>query len=412
MSALPVGRRVAQWRVRRNLTQQQFADRLGKSKSWVDKVERGARRLERLSSLREVADALRIDVATLLPERAGPPAPAAGVERIRVALARYHVEPPNRPPDLARVRAGLDHAEQTYRHARYPALRDLLPGLLDTVRRAQAARPGRAADELLVSAYGLVALALVKVGQGESAWLAADRGIAVALAAADARLAAAATVPLSQALRAVGRRRSAMEAAMLAAQRLGPPRRDASADPPPRSGLSADVPSRCGLAADAPLRGTLLLQAALAAGGLGDRDSALAFLDQADAVDHDVPGGAHELPGGAGFGPASVEAARVVVEAALGDVALATARHEQLVAGDRWRWLPVEHRAAHLLDVARACATAGDMSRAGRALLDAERTAHAEIHDRPVARGVVGVVARAATAPADLHRLAATLHVT
>ncbi len=56
MNELPVGRRVAQWRLRRNLTQQQFADRLGKSKSWVDKVERGVRRLERVSNLRQIAD--------------------------------------------------------------------------------------------------------------------------------------------------------------------------------------------------------------------------------------------------------------------------------------------------------------------------------------------------------------------
>ncbi len=36
-----IGRRVAYWRARRWMSQQVFADRLGKSKSWVDKVERG-----------------------------------------------------------------------------------------------------------------------------------------------------------------------------------------------------------------------------------------------------------------------------------------------------------------------------------------------------------------------------------
>src|SRR5205807_9742759 len=40
---LPIGRRVAYWRGRRRMSQQVFADRLGKSKSWVDKVERGVR---------------------------------------------------------------------------------------------------------------------------------------------------------------------------------------------------------------------------------------------------------------------------------------------------------------------------------------------------------------------------------
>lgn len=37
---LPVGRRVAYWRGLRRMSQQVFADRLGKSKSWVDKVVR------------------------------------------------------------------------------------------------------------------------------------------------------------------------------------------------------------------------------------------------------------------------------------------------------------------------------------------------------------------------------------
>ena len=41
---LPIGRRVAYWRGRRKMSQQVFADRLGKSRSWVDKVERGVRR--------------------------------------------------------------------------------------------------------------------------------------------------------------------------------------------------------------------------------------------------------------------------------------------------------------------------------------------------------------------------------
>ncbi|MGW5559429.1 helix-turn-helix domain-containing protein [Micromonospora sp. NPDC003944] len=50
---------MAYLRARRKLSQQSFADRLGKSKSWVDKVERGVRSLERLSTIREVAAVLR-----------------------------------------------------------------------------------------------------------------------------------------------------------------------------------------------------------------------------------------------------------------------------------------------------------------------------------------------------------------
>jgi transcriptional regulator with XRE-family HTH domain len=37
--ASAIGRRVRYWRTRRNLSRQQFADRVGRSTSWVDKVE-------------------------------------------------------------------------------------------------------------------------------------------------------------------------------------------------------------------------------------------------------------------------------------------------------------------------------------------------------------------------------------
>ncbi|WP_229397983.1 helix-turn-helix domain-containing protein [Micromonospora okii] len=387
MNELPVGRRVAQWRVRRNMTQQQFADRLGKSKSWVDKVERGVRRLERMSNLREIAETLRIDLEVLLAEQPQQPDPAAaGVEGLRVALARYHVEGSARPPDLPELRTRVDHAEQTYRHARHSTLLALLPGLLDATR---AARPGRAADHLLVDVYGLVALALLKVDQGELAWLAADRGMAAALATNDPWVAAAATVPLAQALRHGGRRQSATEVALVAAHRLTSPR---------FGGAPAGEPF---------LLGTLLIQAALAAAaGPGDERGVRELLDQAGAAAGDAGAG------GGSFGRAAVEAARVVAESALGEVTAATVGHERLVAGDGWRWLPTEHRAAYLLDVARAYALAGDMLRAGRAVLEAERTARGEVHDRPAVRDLVAAVARSDATPPGLLRLAATLHVT
>jgi hypothetical protein len=93
---LPVGRRVARWRVRRRMSQQVFADRLGKSKSWVDKVERGVRTLDRYSVIQEIAEVLRVDPALLLGTRlpswvdslswtgwtgCGPPSPATTIRR-------------------------------------------------------------------------------------------------------------------------------------------------------------------------------------------------------------------------------------------------------------------------------------------------------------------------------------------
>ncbi|TDB96375.1 XRE family transcriptional regulator, partial [Micromonospora fluostatini] len=95
MSEVPIGRRVAYWRSRRNMSQQQFADRLGKSKSWVDKVERGVRSLDRVSVIHDVAQILALDPEILLagdhrPEPTQSPAEAAdGVQAVRAALTRH-----------------------------------------------------------------------------------------------------------------------------------------------------------------------------------------------------------------------------------------------------------------------------------------------------------------------------------
>src|SRR5947208_15389733 len=95
MDELPIGRRVAYWRGRRKMSQQVFADRLGKSKSWVDKVERGVRRLDKFSVVYEISDVLQLDVQLLLgrdPERRPDSMNCidqAQVEEIRPALERY-----------------------------------------------------------------------------------------------------------------------------------------------------------------------------------------------------------------------------------------------------------------------------------------------------------------------------------
>src|SRR2546426_1908490 len=92
---LPIGRRVAYWRGRRRMSQQVFADRLGKSKSWVDKVERGVRRLDKFSVVYEIADVLQVDVQLLLGKEPARRPDSVNcidqveIEEIRSSLERY-----------------------------------------------------------------------------------------------------------------------------------------------------------------------------------------------------------------------------------------------------------------------------------------------------------------------------------
>ncbi|WP_428967049.1 helix-turn-helix domain-containing protein [Micromonospora fluostatini] len=349
---------MAYWRSRRNMSQQQFADRLGKSKSWVDKVERGVRSLDRVSVIHDVAQILALDPEILLagdhrPEPTQSPAEAAdGVQAVRAALTRHPAltaRPTAPAPEPDRYRTRIAHADAVYGHGRYEVLLELLPGLLHDSHRM--------AVDQQVQAYRLTTLALVKLGVVDLAWLAADRGLAVAASTDDPLLAAVAAAPLGQALRAAGRHRQAFETAIVSAHQIAP------------------LTDEAGTPAERAACVMLLLQAALAAAEHRDRPTVTELLDDAHGMTE--PSGAER---------AAVAAARIAAAAALGEGRSAVDLHEDLTAGPGWPLLPLEHRAAHLVDVAPAYVLAGDLVAAGRALLDADRLAPAEVRVRPTGR--------------------------
>src|SRR5262245_12047275 len=225
MDELPIGRRVAYWRNRRRMSQQVFADRLGKSKSWVDKVERGVRRLDKFSVIYDIADVLQLDVQLLTgkdPERRPDSSNCIDqveVEVIRAALERYDqlsaffYAPPELPP-LFEVRKAVSHAWLTYQHAKYGVLARMLPRLLREAQAADASfdgDSGREAAHLLGQVYQISSSALRKLGEHELAWLAADRAIAVSRRAGDDLLAGTAAFRVANALVALGRFRPALE---------------------------------------------------------------------------------------------------------------------------------------------------------------------------------------------------------
>ncbi|WP_405095104.1 helix-turn-helix domain-containing protein [Micromonospora sp. NBC_01412] len=396
LELLPVGRRVAYWRGRRKLSQQVFADRLGKSKSWVDKVERGVRSLDKVSTLQGIAAVLRIDTTVLLGRDARPAAVTErveGVERIGEALSAYEIalcRPAARrvllPAD--RLVRNVEHAWIMFEHARYPQVIALVPDLLAGAQRVHADDPGWGRP-LLVEAYRVTASLLVKLGEADLGWLAADR--AMATATGDPMLVAAATVQLGQALRACGRARAAMSATLAAAYRIAPPDPDE------------------GRAPELSLCGTLLIQAALAAARHGDDHATAELIGEAADMATRV-GDGHDHHHTA-FGPTAVGLARVAAALDLGNASDAVAWHEKATERNAWRWLPAGHRAAHLLDAARAYLQADDPINAGRVLVDADRTAPAEVRQRPAGREVLAQVARDPHASATIIQLAAALGV-
>ncbi|BCJ59158.1 helix-turn-helix domain-containing protein [Micromonospora endophytica] len=371
-NSVPIGRRVAELRTNRGMSQQAFADRLGKSKSWVDKVERGVRRLDRYSVIRDIADVLRLDPEVLLgPRRPAPATPSVeGVDAVRAALASYHDRPLRTVP-AQQASQQVGHAWMSYQHARYPQLLGALPGLLDVTRGPRS---------LLVSTYRITAAVLVKLDHAELAWLAADR--AVTAADGGPTLTAAATIDVTQALRALGHHQLALTAALTAADTTD----------------------------DHTVRGTLFLQAGLAAASRGDRRNAQDLLDHAAGLAHRLARDTDAQH--TAFGRTAVQVARSLAAHHLGNPSEAIERHEHAIRSDGWRRLPPEHRAAHLIDTAHAHLDTGDPTQAGQALLDADSLAPAEVRSRPVARTLLAQIIHRGPAAADIARLATIVGLT
>jgi transcriptional regulator with XRE-family HTH domain len=371
------------------MSQQVFADRLGKSKSWVDKVERGVRRLDKFSVVYEIADVLQLDVQLLLgkdPQRRPDSINCIDqveVEEIRAALERYdqisaYFHAPPEPPALPEMRKAVGHAWLTYQHAKYGVLARALPKLLRDAQAADTAMAGGPtspdAAHLLGEVYQIASSTLRKLGECELAWLAADRSIAVAQRADDPLLAGTATYRVALALLSMGRARPALEVNVNIANRL------ASGD----NGGSAE-PERLSV------YGALLLQASMAAARIGDMATVRDLLAGAEEAATIVGGDQNHY--WTSFGPTNVRLHRVATAVEMGEGRLAIDVHESIDI-DAFGALMPERRAHHYLDVARGYALVGEVSKASEMLLEGDRLAPSEIRCRPLAREVLSDVLR------------------
>src|SRR4051812_6582444 len=190
-----LGQRVAYWRVQRHLTQQELADRLGRPRNWIWKIESGAvGSLERYSTLAQVADALTVDMQVLLGQdlqrrpKATECMDSQTIEAIREALERYDAlggvltrsGAAAEPHDLAQLRRQVNYLWAAWQRARYGILGATLPKLLVDAQLAHTTSDGSDRAEtasLLTQSYQLTASLLRKLGEQQLGWLAADRAV-------------------------------------------------------------------------------------------------------------------------------------------------------------------------------------------------------------------------------------------
>jgi transcriptional regulator with XRE-family HTH domain len=373
---------VLYWMQRRGLTRKIFADRMGKSLSWVDKIRAGDRQLDRLSVLRQIASVLDIPLTVLVdPEEAERQRTCPDdreIDAIRYALRRYdaitNVFRPNGDvlpePDLAKLERSVRFGWMAFQASNYQVIGQLLA---DLIHDAQAAvwqlenDDRRQAQTWLAWTYQLTAATAFKLGDAQLGWVAADRGIQVAEQTGDLTLIGSAARRVAHALSATHQSDDAIELVKSAASRLEPHLRNA--DP-----------------AFASAYGMLLLKGSIAAARLDQAADVRDLQDEALTVAARLETDRNEH--WSAFGTTNVLVHRVSALADMQSGGRVIEAAADISYGDLMH-LPRERRASHLLDVTRGHLQAGQRDQAAVALLDADQLAPEEVRCRDLTKQII-----------------------
>jgi hypothetical protein len=249
--------------------------------------------------------------------------------------------------------------------ADYHVVSRTLPSLLLDAQRCHVVTDSTDTARILAEAYQVTASTLRKLGEHELAWLAGDRGVALAERTGDPVLAALTGFRVAIALTSLGRTDAAFNLNVSYAYRLEP-------------GLHTE--------ADRSVYGHILLQAAMAAAGGGNAVGVRDMIREAQSVARHVNDRAnhHRLA----FGPTNVGLHHVAALVGLGEGGLAVeiaATLDQAGIGTLRR----ERRATYLIDIARGYSQWGKRDETLENLLAAERLAPREVNCRPVARNLI-----------------------
>jgi transcriptional regulator with XRE-family HTH domain len=368
-----------------------LAGLVGRSEDWLSKVERNERQIRRLDVLTEVARALRVTIGDLLGQApfaradernedlaAVRDALMAPRQLSRVLFKRSADSPPAHPETAASL---IEGGWADYQTGRVSKVLAKLPSLIHTAQHLEDTSAGQSSDIrrrcLAGSArvHHLATTSLIRVGQVELAWIAAERAMQAADRSDDPLVLASAARAGTHALLAVGRYGDALDLGTAATRWLQP--RLATNDP---TALS--------------LYGMLHLRTAVAAGLRQDRSLATESLFQASHAAQRLGRDANYWH--TGFGPTNVEFHRVSVALELGDVAYA-GEHGQHISAEH---MPPERRASLLIDVARALSLRARDEQALTQLLEAEQVAPQLVHHNPAVRDTVRDLHRRAPASA------------
>jgi transcriptional regulator with XRE-family HTH domain len=375
-SAQLVGEQIAYHRKRLGLSQVELASLIGRSDSWVSQVERGVRAVDRLSVLQKVADALGVAVSDL---RDGEPSaqdsderPAA-FESLRLTLTGHPAtttvlgggSTAVANDELPRLAEAHSRVWPLVHESRYnelaPVVADLIPWLEQFARGAPTAEQRQTARELLTDTYQAVAAMLAKIGEGDAAWVAADRATFAAEALGSPLAIAASLFRMAHVFLALGQ--------LSQVQAIG----SAVLDGLQHQAETPEVLS---------LRGAFCLVLAIAAARDNDRTQAHAYLGQAREIAARI--GADRNDFDTEFGPTNAALHSVAVAVELGDAGQAL----ELAREINPEHLSPERQARYSLDLAYAHAMRRQTGEALHYLELAERLTPEQIRSHSVARSV------------------------
>jgi hypothetical protein len=361
---LTTGQRVAYYRRRRGVSQEVLAGLVGKTQSWVEKIEAGRMPLDVLSNITALARALDLSVMDLLPDDIAPVDKGfrgQSVPALRHVVLSYRFVNPRyagtatRPTDVAGLKTHVASIWNAYQAARFTfvvaELQRVLPIAFATTKALAGAQRAEAQVQLAYL-YQVAASVLTKLGEVDLAMLCADRGETALQDIDDLAARTSLQRSIAHALMANNQFDDAL-AVIEHSVSLAPSR---SRTPE----LLSTV-------------GTLHLVAAMASARQRNRNEATAHLAHAQNGAERLGDDHNHL--WTAFGPTNVAIHRVSVAAELGDFQIAADHGASLdVSG-----MPVERQVRHRLEVARALhyrAKAGD---AMRTVLAAETQAPEQV---------------------------------
>lgn len=401
--ASQVGQRVRYWRQRRDLDRKQFADMVGRSTSWLDKVEKGERNLLRLPMLERVAEALSINPSVLIDattaRAAAECADAVEVQAIRKALGRYDMlttEPSRHPlPTLRRMQQQLDYIGHAWLSSHFTTVGQVLPQLIRDAQAVaaqadEASRPQ--AQRALVDAYHRASSMLLKYDSTEIAWLAADRAMHTAHASEDTLALARATRSVARAMSHTGQLDESATVSTDMADLLRPQ----------LSGSDRDI---------VPLFGMLLLSAEITTASQGNSSLTRELHDEALAATHWL--GPDHRGHDTVFGATNVHVHHVAALVRLHEGSKAV-RHAESIDPTLITDLPLERRSNFLLDLTEAYVQTGHYRAAIDMLTNADQLAPQEVRCRPLAHRLITGLLSTALGGSDpgLRRIARHASVT